>query len=82
MALVRAREVVAVRHPEHGQWVTLNPAEPLEDTDPLVREFAWAFATDEQLEAEKAERPDGIVESVVIEKATADPGKRRRTTKK
>lgn len=61
---------VAVRHPETGFYESLNPAIDYDPNDPLVKSFPWAFAPREEVVA-------GIVESVSIEKATAEPGEKR-----
>jgi len=64
----------AVRHPEHGEYVVPNPAQPYRADDALVKAYPWLFVTDEQL----AER--GLTEpptEVRIERATSAPGARR-----
>lgn len=65
----------AVRHPEHGELVVPNPAQPYTDDDPLVREYPWLFVSDDELDAASAEPPT----SVFIETATRAPGERRAT---
>lgn len=62
-------EPVAVRHPETGQFVTLNPAVDYDPSDTLVKAYPWAFVA-------RGTSPE-IVEAVVIEKATAEPGQKR-----
>ncbi len=58
-----------VRHPETEQFVALNPAIDYDPADPLVREYPWAFAP--------RDAADGVVDSVRIEVATAEPGQKR-----
>lgn len=65
----------AVRHPEHGELVVPNPAQPYSADDPLVREYPWLFVSDADLTETTAQPP----ESVTIERATAAPGERRPT---
>jgi hypothetical protein len=63
---------VAVRHPEAGSFVTLDPAVDYDPSDVLVTTYPWAFA--------KRETGSGVVESVpvpVVEQATAAPGEKR-----
>ena len=66
-------EPVAVRHPETGQFITLNPAVDYDPDDLMVRTFPWAFAP--------RNTSPGIVESISIESATADPGQKRTRTR-
>jgi hypothetical protein len=66
-------EPVAVRHPLTGQFVTLDPAVDYDPSDELVAAYPWAFAP-------RDTRPD-IIESVPVEKATAEPGQKRTRTK-
>lgn len=73
--MVRANQIVTVRHPEHGMMVTPNPADAYPVTDPLVRAFPWLFSTEEEL-AERANQ-QGLVESVPIETASRRPGEKR-----
>jgi len=67
-------ETVAVLHPETGLHVALDPAVDYPDDDPLVKTYGWAFAPREDV--------GKIVESVGIEDATAEPGRKRRITVK
>jgi len=62
-------EPVAVRHPELGALVALDPAVNYDPADPLVKAYPWAFVP----RATGA----GVVESVTIEMATAEPGQKR-----
>lgn len=57
-----------VKHPETGLFVGLNPAIDYPVEDALVVAYPWAFVP-----REVAEAP----ESVVIEKASAEPGAKR-----
>lgn len=57
-----------VRHPDTEQFVALNPAVDYAADDPLVVKYPWAFAP-----LEKA----GSADSVVIEAASAEPGRKR-----
>lgn len=56
-----------VTHPE-GYSVTLVPGDAYEDTDPLVREFPWAFEADNV--------------DLVVEQASAAPGEKRSSTRR
>jgi hypothetical protein len=61
----------AVRHPEADMvMVTLDPAIDYDEDDILVATYPWAFAP--------RDTTPGVVESVKIEKAQAEPGQRRR----
>lgn len=60
---------VIVRHPETNEPVVLNPAIDYDPGDILVEVYDWAFVD--------VEASSEIVESVVIEKATAGPGEKR-----
>lgn len=64
---------VAVRHPQAAVMIALDPAIDYDPDDLLVKTYPWAF------EARKT--GTGIVESVSIEKATAEPGQKRTRTK-
>lgn len=59
-----------VRHPESSLFVALDPAVDYPASDPLVSAYAWAFAP--------REISTEVVESVSVEKATAEPGEKRR----
>lgn len=73
---VRANQAAAVRHPEHGGFVTPNPSDTYPADDPLVRAYPWLFSSEEEL----ASRPDETLrESAPIEQATRAPGERRTT---
>lgn len=73
---LRANQIVAVRHPEHGMFVTPNPADTYAADDPLVKAHPWLFSTEEELaERDTAPKP----EAVPIEQATRAPGERRTT---
>ena len=45
-----------LRHPD-GYLVTTDPNKAVQDDDPLVKAFPWAFATDEQLARELQQEP-------------------------
>jgi hypothetical protein len=62
-------EPVIVKHPETGAFVALDPAVDYDPSDVLVETYPWAFAP--------RNTDPAIVESVVIEKATAGPGQKR-----
>jgi len=68
----------AVRHPEHGEFVVPNPAQPYSANDPLVLEYPWLFVSDEALAEQAAHVPPT---SVAIETATARPGSRGKARK-
>lgn len=73
MGLVRVRPAsqggpCAVRHPEHGEYVVPNPAQPYRDDDPLVAAYPWLFVSDEQ--------------AAGVEQATAAPGEKRVTRRR
>ena len=70
MATVLHRTPVVVRHPLTDQYVSLTRGQEFDDADPIVAAYPWAFAPDET---------PARVESVPIESATAEPGKRRYT---
>lgn len=63
--------VAAVRHPITGVYEALNPAIDYASDDLMVKTYPWAF---EPLPTASAGQ---VVESVVIEKATAEPGEKR-----
>lgn len=63
----------AVRHPETGRYVVLDPSVDYPADDVLVKAYAWAFAP--------REASFEIVESVKIESATAEPGQKRTRTR-
>lgn len=73
----RPTHSVAVRHPETGAFVALDPVRDYDPGDPIVGAYGWAFApfVDENGD------PNGhkVIESVVIEHATARPGEKRAT---
>lgn len=65
----RPTQPVVVQHPDvPGAMVALDPGQDYDPNDPLVLAYAWAFV------AQDAPR---VLESVVIEQATAAPGERR-----
>lgn len=72
---VRVREPVALLDPETGAHVVPRAGQVFADNDPLVKAHRWAFTSDEEALANKRE----FVESVPIERATANPGERRTT---
>lgn len=59
----------AVRHPETGLYVALDPAVDYDPSDPLVKAYPWAF--------EPRDTNPAVVESVSVEQATAAPGEKR-----
>lgn len=74
MAKFRANQNVAVRHPEHGGFVTPSPAHTYDPSDPLVQAFPWLFSP----EGEQVEEAT-LRESVPVEQATRAPGEKRGT---
>jgi hypothetical protein len=62
-------EPVAVRHPETGMYVTLDPGVDYDPDDLMVRTFPWAFVP--------RDTSGTIIESVSVEQATAGPGEKR-----
>lgn len=70
MGYVRAREPVAVRDPSApGILQVLNPSVPVNENDPMVKAYPWAFVSDDELAAEHGP----------VEAATAAPGEKRTT---
>jgi hypothetical protein len=55
-----------------------NPAQPYDESDPLVKAARWMFVDDDQLESAEAPR----VESVRIETGVQAPGQRRAGTRR
>ena len=71
---VRPRGGVILIDPETGAPIGAF-ADMYEVDHPLVKAYRWAFASDEELAAEKeVARP---VESVKVERATKRPGEKR-----
>ena len=62
----------AVRHPETGQMIPLDPAIDYAPDDLFVRTYPWAFAP--------VENSHQIIESVEV--ATAEPGQQRNRSRK
>ncbi len=60
---------VAVRHPEGGAFIVLDPANDYDLSDELVAAYPWAFVP--------RDTTPGIVETVKVERATAGPGEKR-----
>ncbi|MET8265944.1 hypothetical protein ABZU92_18350 [Micromonospora arida] len=74
---LRANQVgVTVAHPEHGGWISPNPADTYDESDPLVKAHPWLFSTADEL-AERDEEP--VRDSIPVEQATRAPGERRTT---
>lgn len=67
--MVRPNQVVSVRHPEHGGYITPSMAEEYDENDPLVVRYPWLFT--------EPETDTGPIKSVSIERATRAPGERR-----
>jgi hypothetical protein len=67
----RPTTAVAVRHPVSDAYIVLDPRTDYADDDVLLDAYPWAFVP-------PAENATEIVESVRIERATAEPGERRR----
>lgn len=70
----RPTQPVVVRHPDAPVMVALDPGKDYADDDVLVATYPWAFAP--------VEAKSGIVESVAIEQATAEPGQKRSRTRR
>lgn len=51
--------------------VPLNPGDEYDDTDPIVKQFGWAFQSDAKAKAA------GRMRSASVEQATAIPGEFR-----
>lgn len=64
---------VVVRHPEAEIMVGLDPATDYAENDVLVKAYPQFFS--------KLENAGEVVESVKIERATAEPGQKRTRTK-
>ncbi|HEX6968609.1 MAG TPA: hypothetical protein VF174_07355 [Micromonosporaceae bacterium] len=73
---VRPNQVAAVRHPQHGGFVTPSPAQTYAADDPLVRAHPWLFSTEEELA--RGVEP-ALRESAPVEQATQAPGEKRAT---
>ena len=71
MATVQHRTPVVVRHPLTDQYISAARGQEFDDNDPMVATYPWLFEDDDS----STDR----VESVSIEAATAEPGKRRYT---
>jgi hypothetical protein len=54
MPTLRARESVAVTHPDTGLPVPVVKHQPIDPDDPLVRAFPWLFGEDEPMESASA----------------------------
>lgn len=54
MPIVRVRETVAVQEPQSETWITLVANAPYDTSDPLVRQYPWAFQRDEIEQATSA----------------------------
>lgn len=63
----------AVRHPEHGEMVVPNPAQPYRDDDALVEAYPWLFVSDADLAGDEGEQ---------VEQATKAPGEKRTTRRR
>lgn len=73
MSLLRVKPDVAcvVYDAESACHVALKPGDEFDSTDPVVRQFPWAFAPDGKAPARERLR------GVSVEQATAAPGERR-----
>lgn len=67
---VRFRGGVILRHPETGAPFVPGD-DPVEESDPLVQAYRWAFASDDEIAEERSNPP--------IETATKRPGEKRTT---
>jgi hypothetical protein len=81
MSSVRVREPGkhAIMNPATGMHMVPDPAVLYSSDDPLVQAAPWAFATDEELAREAAERAAGNSSVPVpqVEQATRAPGEKR-----
>lgn len=78
---VRARVgIPALMHPDSGVLMVPDPNKPIDASDPLVKKFGWAFASDEELAAE-AEAGARYVTEAPLEQATKNPGQKRNVRK-
>lgn len=64
---------VAVRHPEAGVIITLDPGIDYDPNDIFVKAYPWAFVP--------RDTGGDVIESVAIEAATAEPGQKRTRTR-
>jgi hypothetical protein len=80
MAKVRIREPLSIYDHDNDVFISPSLDQYFDDTDPFVKANAWAFATDEEL-AEAAAQPHAL-EVGLVEDATNQPGKARRTRHK
>lgn len=71
MAIVRVREDIAavVYDVTIGQHVALAPGQQYDDSDPIVKQFGWAFQSDAKANPKPRARS--------VEQATAAPGELR-----
>lgn len=59
---------------QNGRWEPIDPNRDYADDDPLVKAYPWAFVP--------LENAGKIIDSVGIEDASAEPGRKRRVTVK
>jgi hypothetical protein len=59
----------AVRHPDTGQYIALDPGNDYAPDDLLVKAYPWAF--------KRVDNAHETIESVPVEQATAEPGQKR-----
>lgn len=69
MAKLRVRGTFVFVCPTTGVLVVPKPDDIYNDTDPLVKAYRWAFATDDELWSERHG----------VEQASAVPGEKRAT---
>jgi hypothetical protein len=74
---VRFKGGVILRHPDTGAAVVPAGDEPVDASDPLVKAYPWAFASDDEIAEERAAARQ--ITSVVVEQATSGPGEKRST---
>lgn len=74
---VRPRGGVAIIHPETGVPFVPTAGVPIEESDPLVQAYRWAFVSDAEAAAE-ADTAVPVTE-VKVERATKAPGEKRLT---
>jgi hypothetical protein len=73
---VRFKGGVILRHPDTGAPFVPQAGTPLEESDPIVKAYRWAFESEDEV-AQAVQAP--VVDSVRVEQATKRPGEKRAT---